>query len=293
MKTATLLMLLSIFSCKAPKTSTENTDQTSTDSSALAAAYTGTNPFGILVNIADGIPPGLDKKLSVAKDLGVPYIRSTMALTGGTINYNEYRAFESNGFKVILNINYARQLMDGKTQIRSAPTNIPEYKLLLTNAVADIKPELVAIENEENNLFYYNVNPQAYLKELGAAIEVLHAKGIKVTNGGIVSRTILLLVYEDYLTRGLKKEAADYASRAMIQDLTNDFPGLQKHKIIQKQMSMIKQLLEGYRKLPLDYVNFHWYEPVSGRGASQAQENIKTIDTRLSRRRGGSRHRLT
>lgn len=280
MKTALLLVLLSIFSCTGPKTTAVNTNQENADQTYTPPPpYTGTNPFGILVNAADGVAPGLGKKLSVAKELNVPYVRSTIALSGNP-NFTEFQGLESNGFKVLLNITSEKQMSGGTTQKRTLPTDMKAYKSALSNILEKVKPEIVVIENEEANANYYNVDPQQYLIQLGNAIETVHSKGLKITNGGITCRILTLLVYEDYYNRGLKKEAQDYASRCMPDGISKDLPGLQYHKALAAQVTISRQLVEGYKKLPLDYVNFHWYEPVAERMLNNNADEIKSVDTK-------------
>ena len=65
------------------------------------------NPFGILVDRTDNSAVPLNKKIQVAKALGLNYIRvrTDIDTYNGTIN--NYDEFASAGFKIILNINYS------------------------------------------------------------------------------------------------------------------------------------------------------------------------------------------
>ncbi len=280
MKTFTLLFFLSVFSCATPKSGKNRTDtQTSSDPVYTPGTYTGGNPFGVLVNAADGMPPGINKKLSVAKELGVPYVRSTITLSG-TPNLGEFNSLESNGFKVLLNVTYGKQMENGVTQKRAVPgaNEMNAYRNALSNALSTIKPEVVVIENEEANMNYYEVDPDKYLVQLKNAIDVVHGKGLKVTNGGITCRILTLLVYQDYRNRGMNQEAQDFASRCMPDDLKRDLPAMQYHKALANQVEISRKLVEGYKNLPMDYVNFHWYEPVAERTQNNSPQNIQSVD---------------
>jgi hypothetical protein len=84
----------------------------------------------------------------------------------------------------------------------------------------------------------------------------VHSKGLKVTNGGLTNRELVLAVYYDYLERGMKKEAEDFAKRSVKPSLLNG------NADIQQLVSNTKKLIAAYKILPLDYVNIHLYEPV-------------------------------
>lgn len=144
---------------------------------------------------------------------------------------------------------------------------ITTFKAQLGAHLDKFKPALLAIGNEENWSGYYTGTPQQYLTELAAAVEVAHAHDILVTNGGINSPALAILVFEDYIARGLPDDAGDFAARAfavpqlawVLDDLKDgelDAPG---HPQFLASVVAARALVPAYAQAPIDYVNFHWY----------------------------------
>ena len=137
-----------------------------------------------------------EHKIVVAQKLGITIIRDRIVLT----NPKE-RPVLNSGFDVFLNINYGN-VQHGSGDEKSPvpfPTDLENYKQLLTNAISSFKgkkPVAIAIENEEDNFQYHSGTPQDYLNELRAAIPIVHAAGIQVTNAGITAPAIAYLVYK-------------------------------------------------------------------------------------------------
>jgi hypothetical protein len=129
----------------------------------------------------------------------------------------------------------------------------------LGQIVDKYKPEVLVIENEENSaaLFYSGTTSQ-YLQELKAGCEVAHQKGIKCTNGGLVSSLVVALVADSYKQAGDPNKADEYLSRTLI--------GAKQAMISQinsakgrEQLTKGKELLAGYKSAGADFTNFHWY----------------------------------
>jgi hypothetical protein len=105
----------------------------------------------------------------------------------------------------------------------------------------------------------YNVGkPEDYINELNAACEVAHAKGVKVTNGGIGSTMLIILTYHDYVARGMTAEANDFARRMIPPEIVRQ--SFNREDMIAK-LNFAKKLLGAYKNTAIDYVNFHWYQP--------------------------------
>lgn len=137
----------------------------------------------------------------------------------------------------------------------SPPTDIAKYKAALTQILQKYPIKIVVVENEENSALFYDGTPQQYGIELQAACEVAHALHLQCTNGGLVSKLVALLVYDNYVSSKESSKAQDFANRVFT---TQEREALQSQKVID-QLKKGKQLLEEYKKAGADYVNFHWY----------------------------------
>ena len=222
--------------------------------------------FGVLVNGK----MSLNTKVNVAKELGVSYIRDAVILQKWSGNDESTDRFINAGFRIILNVNWGQVPKGpGKKEPVSFPTDTVQYKKMLDRVLDKYKPEVVVVENEETTKNYHTGPIEDYINELSAAITVAHSKGLKITNGGITNRDLVLLVYYDYLERKMNKEAEDFARRCVK-------PSLLKNSEITNILDKAKKLIEAYKNLRLDYVNIHLYEPVKNT-AQGTDESIKTI----------------
>jgi len=222
--------------------------------------------FGVLVNGE----MNLNTKVNVAKELGVSYIRDAVVLQKWNGNDESTERFINAGFKIILNVNQGRVLKEeGRRKPVPFPADTVAYKKILDKVLDKYKPEVVVIENEETTKNYHSGPIEDYINELRAAITVAHSKGLKITNGGITNRDLVLLVYYDYLERKMSREAEDFARRCVKSSLLKN---PEATNIVEKA----KKLIEAYKRLPLDYVNIHLYEPVKNI-AGGTDESVKTI----------------
>jgi hypothetical protein len=228
------------------------------------------NPFGILVDRTANAGVPLDKKIQVAKALGLNYmrLRTDIDTYNGTIN--NYDAFAAAGFKIILNINYSvPRSATGEKQPVPFPTDLDAYSKTFTSILDKYKPELVVVENEEDNPFYHSGTADDYINELKTAISICHAKGLKVTNGGLTVREITLLAFDDLYQNGKKQEAYDFARRVFPPQYLSRLDKIdnyQKLPAVRRALTFGRAVVAAYKTLDLDYVNFHWYEPVAARG---------------------------
>ena len=238
------------------------------------------NPFGVLVNDTTRGTNNSTFKLTVAKQYGVPYLRDAINLsTWNGVSDAGYDAELAAGFKVVLNVNNSLVVTGNPVPF---PTDTMLYKTKLTSLLNMYRPELVVIENEETTQQYHTGPLSDYINELKAAITVAHSKGLKVTSGGTTGE-IIFLVYKDYLARGLTAEAADYARRTMSPGIIADLPDLTNHPYAAGKVAMAEYLIPQYKILNLDYMNLHWYEPISDNYVASApyygtKAFIETID---------------
>ena len=187
------------------------------------------------------------------------------------------------GFNLVLNLNNAPKT----AQPAVPPAEINGYKNAVASALDRYKPALAVIENEELADKFYSGTPRQYLAELNAATEVAHARNIPITNGGIVSNAVMLATWNDLWTSGKRKEADTYAARAfdkgrLAKGTINDLPSsanptkpvLAKSERLRRLLREAQQLITGYRKSKIDYVNFHWY----GAGSNEIKQSIDYLE---------------
>lgn len=179
---------------------------------------------------------------------------------------------------------------------RQVAARLDEYHTL-TGAPAP----LVAIENESNHDEFYNGTAADYLEELGIATEVAHERSIKITDSGIAAKATKLVVWNQIrLTSGTA--AADqylstvFRSASNPNDLgiRNDLLGISPtdpdpyvhlgSTILQQSWHDAETMINSYGtaagKIPIDYVNFHWYTPDEANATSYSdrQALADTID---------------
>src|SRR3954469_19003433 len=167
---------------------------------AVPVALNAQTKFGVLVHGKMNV----NKKIDIAKDLGVSYVRSAIVMQGWNGYDENYEKYTASGLKVILNINWGQvQATKGQKTPVPFPKDTVKYKQILSDILDKYKPELVVIENEELNRKYHSGPIEDYINELSAAINVVHSKGLKVTNAGLTGKGFCLLVYNDYMKRGM------------------------------------------------------------------------------------------
>jgi hypothetical protein len=223
--------------------------------------------FGVMVSKTEGRAILPVQQAQVAKALGVKYIRCLENIQTWNGANPAYDAYTASGLKVLLNINYGvpRDAVGGHRPV-PFPTDLKAYSETVNAVLDKYKPEVVVVENEEDNPLFHAGEAEDYIAELNTAIKIAHSKGLKVTNGGITVREVCLIIYDDYVQRGEKQKALDFAQSV--------FPGMLTKKInmnnpqITRQLEFGRKIIAAYKLLDLDYVNFHWYEPVLARMGS-------------------------
>lgn len=236
------------------------------------------NPIGVLISAGAGNNRSPKVRLQAFKELGITYVRHGITMSQWDGQNAFYESLKNAGFKILLNVGYLPQGGDPQP----FPTDMEKYKSTLNDILTEYTPEILVVENEEYNKSYHTGSMEQYLIELQAAIDVAHSKNIKVTNGGLVSRILTLTVWKDYYDRGMKKEAADFAKRVVPTDIVGDLPNLARHKALIEGMKAFDTLLNAYKTMDLDYVNFHWYEPIQQRTFrnKEQKELIENVDTK-------------
>lgn len=213
---------------------------------------TTTNPFGVMIS---GDTSQI--KAQTAVKLGAVYYRPiSIFLDKWTGTCQECDVAADSGLKLVLTV---RNNNGGPRNPTTPPSNLNTYKQTLGQVVDKYKPKVLVIENEENSAdLFYDGTVQQYLQELKAGCEVAHQKGIKCTNGGLVSSLVAALVADSYKQAGDQNKANEYLNRTLV--------GAKQAMISQinstkgkEQITKGKELLAGYKSAGADYANFHWY----------------------------------
>ena len=252
-KTISFLLVLGCISaavsCKKETTQVVNSNNLS--ASSTENAVTESTKFGSLVNGVDG-----DIRIAVSQKMGVGYVRDGIVLDSYNGKAPLIDDYVSNGFKVLLNLTYT-----GKKPA-TYPTDMVKYKSLLQKVLNDYKPEVAVIENEPINESYYMGPITDYINEVKTAVDVCHSYGVKVSDGGLHTGMVCILVYKDYVNRGLQSKANDFANRALTSQYLKAAQGKGTSDINVK-LDKTKQQIDAFKNIALDYVNFHWYQPTS------------------------------
>jgi hypothetical protein len=96
------------------------------------------------------------------------------------------------------------------------------------------------------------------------------------------------------MDRGLISEADSYARRTLPQSIIDDLPNLTNHRLLAYLARQADTLMNGLALLDIDYVNFHWYEPVIERNNKGISISDTTqIDTKAMEESIAYLHRKT
>jgi len=189
--------------------------------------------------------------MQVAKALGAVYLRpSSIFLDEWNGTCPECDIALKAGLQLVLTVR-----ANGRRQATSPPGDLAAYQRTLSQVLDTYRPALLAVENEENSALFYTGTPQEYARELEAACQVAHQKGIPCTNGGLVSTLVALLVWEHYRQNGQEPKAQDFAARAFTAEEQRQLNSPKAQEQIRKG----QVLLASYRAAGADYANFHWY----------------------------------
>lgn len=227
--------------------------------------------LGIFIpNVGNGHVASATDIVTEAGKLGVHVVRvGEASITDPTPN-PRLATFARAGLDVVMTVRN-NPTIDANGNSVTAPirtdAELATYRMQLGALLDRYRPKLLMIENEELDDNYFSGTPEEYLRQLNTAIEVAHTHGVEVTDGGITTRALSLLVWGDYHDRHLDAQAADFARRAFDRpgdaSVRNDllrvpFQGLRNVALAQK-WDDAKRLVPGEAASGLDYVDFHWY----------------------------------
>jgi len=266
-KTVSFLLVLgcisATISCKKETTTKENVSPNAALSATDASqAITETTKFGVMVIDPDN--NDIDDKISVSDKLGVGYVRNSIIVSEYSGKAPAVEDYQDAGYKILLNLNY----QSGSGGPRPFPTDMVKYKQKLESVLDDYQPEVAVIENEPANDGYYTGPIENYITELTTAVAVCKARGIKVSDGALHSGMLLICVYQDYVSQGQQAKADDFASRSGMSSAYIKTAQGKGSATLNAKLDKCKKMIAAYKTMALDFVNFHWYEPM-GMNASK------------------------
>ena len=232
--------------------------------------------------------------MQITTGLGAKYYRPlAVMLNTDQISCTECQAALDQGFKLVLTI----RANGGGGTPTVPPTDWNAYKNRLSQVLNTYKPEVLVIENEENSNLFYTGSPQQYLDELKVGCEVAHSKNIKCTNGGLVSKLVVVLVSGSYKPDANK--ADNYLRRALTpEDYTAVTASIGSPQWL-SQIQRGRDLLAGYKTAGADFVNFHWHQenaetiPEAVTYLSAASQGLPVINNEISPQKSISPNQVT
>lgn len=247
------------------------------------------NPFGIMTWGNND-----DTKMQIAKDLGAKYYRPlAVILDNNPLSCTECDAAIDKGFKLVLTI----RANGGGGVPTVPPTDWDAFRSNLSQVLDKYQPEILVIENEENSNLFYTGSSQQYLDELKIGCEIAHSKNIKCTNGGLVSKLVVVLVSQSYQPDANK--ADDYLRRTLTPEDYTLVTASIGSPLWLSQIQIGQDLLAGYKANGADFVNFHWHQenaetiPEAVTYLATASQGLPVINNEISPQKSNSPAQVT
>jgi hypothetical protein len=183
------------------------------------------------------------------------------------------RAANAAGFR--LNVEFNNVVAREGGRARSGPvTDDSAYETTLSADLDATHPDLVTIQNEEDGLDSWSGTPADYLHELSDAVQVAHARGYRISNGGLTTTGVKLAYWHHLWITGQRQVADRFARDTLTPGLTHNQvilgdipdsadparPVLGQNEQMRSNLARVEALIAGYPRTGVDYVNFHWYE---------------------------------
>lgn len=204
--------------------------------------------------------PTLDARMAHAHFLGVPVFRYNYDYIQQSGTAPPYRVGQimDEDLRVALTFNHNANGMQwpaGDHTFPNTPQEITFFSSKLDSllGLAD-KPDIVSINNEEGHREYWEGTVQEYLTYMEACVQVGHAHGIPVTNGG-TTIGIVYAMLQWYIDLGKPADSIQYIKDKF--GITGNAGGA----FATSQRQWYQTLLAGFAVSDMDYVNMHWYEP--------------------------------
>lgn len=217
--------------------------------------------FGVLTN-----DPNLNtsQKIIIINKYGVPYVRTDIVLSEWAYTPNIYNQYVAAGLKPILNFNWGRQNLGAIP----FPTDMTDYANRATSVLNYLQsnssyPEVIVTENEELNKNYHSGSLSLYRNMLLTLSPLVHARGLKITNGGISGTGLEAATFRYVKATHGQSIANAFGNNCMTPSQVNaaNNPGL--NAAIEAAIADIQYLMTAYVDAGLDYVNVHSYEPLN------------------------------
>jgi hypothetical protein len=228
-----------------------------------------TNPVGVLLS---GKVFGVERRAELAGELGVAFLREPVFLSSWDGTCSECPTVRSAGLEFVLTVRNS-----GDAKVPSAvPSNFDEYRDTVARVIDAYRPALVAVENEENSLTFYQSGAENYGSQLKVACEAAHAEGVPCTNGGLLSATVKYFVYQHHVDSGRSDLAASYANRAFESWQKNKLATAGGRAFVKDRAREVQRYLDAYSGSGVDFLNIHWYH-VSGKGLEETVEVLREV----------------
>jgi hypothetical protein len=220
------------------------------------------DPFGVLI-----ASPNLDvdQQVAIAKELNVRYVRPAYPIfaLSQDLRCVGCQEFEAAGFDLVLTVRNSEdasaQIASGQPFPSSPPQDLDTYRDTIATIVDRYQPALLVVENEEDVLTHYSGTPEEYADQLQVACQAAHEGGTKCTNGGLLSGSVVYLVYQAYVDGGMTAEAQSFADRAFEDFQRARLASPEGQERLRFVIDRLRRFVSSYRESGADYVNFHWY----------------------------------
>ncbi len=272
---AFILSLLIFGGCIAPQSQTQSQTQEQEQAQNMPPVTStinstpGSTEFGVMFADISSV----QDKLAILKQLHVKTTRMTLSMDTWNGSNPALEALQNAGYKVFLNVYWKKiRNTDGTKTPQPYPTgnDLNVYREKLNEILTKYKPEVLLVENEELVLKFHSGDIKDYLNMLKVAVEVAHSKGVKVSDGGITNPQVSLLIYDYLMNQNRRSEAASFGKSAMNARILKFAQNHNMATDLGRKLAQAQELVAGLKDIDIDYVNLHWYEPLSEKGT----ENI-------------------
>lgn len=199
------------------------------------------------------------QKINIANALGIHYVRASLNIGNWVYTPTAYNQYITAGFGVVTNFNWLPS--GGTPQPFRTSAQLADYGARMTAMLNAITlPELVIIENEEINPNYHSGPMSDYVGMLQTASPIVHAKGLKLADGGIYGTglNILTFRYRKVIYGQIDADAFGNLTMTTAQHNAANNPG--SNLTLEALATKVQAVLDA--SAYLDYINIHPYEVI-------------------------------